>query len=59
MYTMIKLDHMVLKRVNWVYNTTSGHMVLKGVIWILNAKIRSYGHEKSQLGTICKTKNNI
>ena len=34
---MIKLDQMVLKGVNWVHNT----------------KIRSYGLERSQLGTQC------
>ena len=28
-------------------------MVLKGVIWVHNAKIRSYGLKRSQLGTIC------
>ena len=28
-----------------------GHMVLKGVNWIHNAKIRSYGIERSQLVT--------
>ena len=42
-YTMIKLDQ----------------MGLKGVIWVHNAKIRSYGLERSQLCTIGKTKNNI
>ena len=36
-----------------------GQMVLKAVIWVYNAKIRSYGLERSQLGTICKTKYNI
>ena len=35
----------------------SGHMVLKGVNWVYNDKIRSYGLERSQLGTVCKTKN--
>ena len=29
----------------------SGHMVLKGVNWLHNDKIRSYGLERSQLGT--------
>ena len=29
----------------------SGHMVLKGVIWVHNNKIRSYGLERSHLGT--------
>ena len=29
----------------------SGHMVLKEVNWVYNAKIRSYGLERSQLGT--------
>ena len=38
MYTMIKL----------------GQMVLKGVNWVHNAKIMSYGLERSQLGTQCK-----
>ena len=57
---------MVLKGVNWVHNTKSGHMVLKGVRnkmiklgqmvlnavnWVHNAEIRSYGLERSQLGT--------
>ena len=28
-----------------------GQMVLKGVNWVQNAKIRSYGLERSQLGT--------
>ena len=35
----------------------SGQMVLKGVNWvnwIHNVKIRSYGLERSQLGTECK-----
>ena len=35
MYTMVKL----------------GQMVLKGVNWVHNAKIRSYGLERSQLCT--------
>ena len=47
---MIKLDHMILKGVNWVHNDKFGHMVLKGVNWEHNAKIRSYGLERSQLG---------
>ena len=38
MYTMVK----------------SVHMVLKGVKWIHNGKIRSYGLERSQLGTQSK-----
>ena len=58
------------ERSNWVHNTKSGHMVLKGVNWVHNDKIRSngfersnlctqykirwYGLERSQLGTICK-----
>ena len=29
----------------------SGHMALKGVNWVHNTKIRSYGLERSQLGT--------
>ena len=29
------------------------HMVLKGVNWVHNDKIRSYGLERSQLGTQC------
>ena len=29
----------------------SGYMVLKGVNWVHNGKIRSYGPERSQLGT--------
>ena len=28
-----------------------GQMVLKGVNWVHNPKIRSYGLERSQLGT--------
>ena len=32
-----------------------GQMVLKGVIWVHNANIRSYGFERSQLGTIQKS----
>ena len=62
---MIKLGQMVLKGVNWVYNDDIGlqmsqlgtqyyellQMVLKGVIWVHTDKIRSYGHERSQLGT--------
>ena len=36
-----------------------GQMVLKEVIWVHNAKFRSYGLERSQLGTICKPKGNI
>ena len=31
-----------------------GQMVLKEVKWVYNAKIRSYGLEKSQLGIQCK-----
>ena len=31
-----------------------GHMVLKGVIWVNITKIRSYGLERSQLGTHLK-----
>ena len=31
-YTMIKLDQMVLKRVEWVHLIKLGQMVLKGVI---------------------------
>ena len=38
MYTMQKSDHMVLKGVNLVHNN----------------KIRSYGVERSKLGTQCK-----
>ena len=62
---MIKLGLMVLKGVNWVHNdkicleiSQLGaqyydllQMVLKGVIWVHNDKIRSYGLERSQLGT--------
>ena len=29
-------------------------MVLKGVNWVHNAQIKSYGLERSQLGTQCK-----
>ena len=28
-----------------------GHMVFKGINWVHNAKTRSYGLERSQLGT--------
>ena len=30
-------------------------MVLKGVNWVNNTKVRSYGLEMDQLGTMCKT----
>ena len=50
---------MVLKGVIRVHNTKSGNMVLNEVNHVHNGKIRSYGFESSQLGTICKTKNNI
>ena len=33
-------------------------MVLKGVNWVHNAKIRSYGLERSQLGTQYKISSN-
>ena len=42
---------MVLKGVNLVHNTKTGHIVLRGVHWVHNDKIRSYGLERSQLGT--------
>ena len=48
---MIKSGQMVLKGVNWVHNEKLGQMVLKGVNWVHNAKTRSYGLERSQLGT--------
>ena len=48
---MIKSAQMVLKGVNWVHNYKIGAMVLKGVNWVHNEKIRSYGLERSQLGT--------
>ena len=48
---MIKLGQMVLKGVNWVHNYKLGQMVLKGVNLVYNTKIRSYGLERSQLGT--------
>ena len=32
----------------------SGHMVLKEVSWVHNAKIRSYGLERSQMCTLVK-----
>ena len=43
---------MVLKGVNWIHNDKKlGQMVLKGVNSVHNEKIRSYGLERSQLGT--------
>ena len=48
---MIKLGEMVLKGINWVYNTKSGQMVLKGVNWVHNDEIMSNGPERHQLGT--------
>ena len=42
---------MVLKGVNWVHIDKLDQMVLKGVNLVQNAKIRSYGLERSQLGT--------
>ena len=42
---------MVLKGVIWVHNRKSGYMVLKGVNEVHNGKFRSYGLERSQLGT--------
>ena len=47
----IKLGHMVLKGVNRYTMIKLGQMVLKGVNWVHNAKIRSNGLERSQLGT--------
>ena len=45
---MIKLGQMVLKGVKWVHNCIKlGQMVLKGVNSVYNAKIRSYGLERS------------
>ena len=64
---------MVLKGVSWVHNDKI-RSVLKGVLCLHNTKIRSYGLEsslgtqwknqvydleRSQLGIIWKTKNNI
>ena len=46
--TMITLGQMVLKGTYWVRMIK---FVLKGVNWVHNTKIRSYGLEKSQLGT--------
>ena len=40
-----------MEEVFWVHNEKLGHMVLKGVNWVHNDKIRSYGLERSQLGT--------
>ena len=37
---------MVLKGINWVDNDK-----MKGVNWVRNDKIRSYGLERSQIGT--------
>ena len=48
---MIKIGQMVLKGVIWEQNDKLGQMVLKGVNWVHNTKIRSYGLERSQLGT--------
>ena len=48
---MIKLGQMVLKGVNLVHNDKSGQMVFKEVNWVHNTKNRSYGLQKSQLGT--------
>ena len=48
---MIKLGQMVLKGVKWVHLDKISQIVLKGVNWVLNPKIRSYGLERSQLGT--------
>ena len=48
---MQKSGQMVLKGVNWVHNTKSGHMVLKGINWVHNTEVRSYGLERSNLGT--------
>ena len=45
---MIKLGQMVLKGVR--YTMDKNEMVN----WVHNAKIRSYGLERSQLGTQCK-----
>ena len=47
---MQKSGQMVLKGINWVHNKL-GQMVLQGVNWVYNTKIRSYGLERSQLGT--------
>ena len=44
--------HMVLKGVNWVHNNKI--MIKwswKESIWVHNTKIRSYGLERTQLGT--------
>ena len=38
MYSMIKLDPMVLKGVILVHNANTGPMVLKGVNWVQYAK---------------------
>ena len=48
---MEKLDQMVLKGVNCVYNIKLGEMVLKGVNWVHNDKYQVYSLERSQLGT--------
>ena len=48
---MQRLGHMVLKGVNCLYSVKLGQMVLKGISWVHNANIRSYGLERSQLGT--------
>ena len=52
-------DHLITSnRVIWSWKESIGYtmlrlgqMVLKGVNWVHNAKVRSYGLERSQLGT--------
>ena len=48
---------MVLKGVKRVHIYKVGQMILKGISWVNNTKFRSYGLERDQLGTICKTNN--
>ena len=48
---MIKLGHMVLKRVNWVHNTKIRSYGLERNQLLHNDKIRSNGLERSQWGT--------
>ena len=47
---MIKSGQMALKESIGYTMIKLGQMVLKGVKWVHNAKIRSYGLERSQLG---------
>ena len=48
---MQKSHHMVLKGVNRYTMIKLGQKFLKELIWVHNTKIRSYGLEKTQMGT--------